>query len=150
MLAAGTLALVLAPLLSPPATAPPEPGIAYEAEAASNTLNGATSVGECAACSGRARVRNLGKSASNALVVNNVTVGVAGRYSLLIDYVLHGSRVLFVSVNGGPGLELPLTGTNWHAPSRASLMVSLESGGNTLRFYNDRGAAPDLDRIIVR
>src|SRR5688572_12889042 len=40
----------------------PEVGITYEAESAANVLHGATTVGTCGACSGGARVRNIGNS----------------------------------------------------------------------------------------
>jgi hypothetical protein len=73
----------------------------------------------------------------------------AGDYALRVDYLLNGSRSFFVSVNDGPGRELPLTGQSWSVPSTASLTVRLQAGRNKVRFYNDHAFAPDLDRVVV-
>jgi len=56
----------------------------------------------------------------------------------------------FVSVNGEPGVEVPVRGTSWTRPGRKSLSVRLRAGANVVRIYNDKSWAPDLDRIVVR
>ena len=69
--------------------------------------------------------------------------------AVFVDYLLNGSRSFFVSVNDGPGLEVPLTGQSWSVPSTAWVTVRLQAGPNKIKFYNDRTFAPDLDRVVV-
>lgn len=148
-----TSAALLIALRAPaplPAGPTAELGVTYEAESAANTLHGSTTVGGCPTCSGGARVRNIGNSPGNYVVVNGVTVAAAGNYTLRIDYFLQGQRSFFLSLNGGPGVELSLKGDAWNTPARASLSVPLRAGANSLRFGNEHTYAPDLDRIVVR
>jgi hypothetical protein len=126
-----------------------EPGAVYEAEAASTTLGGRAVSEYCRGCSGGNRVRAIGNTPENYVVVNDVAAARAGDYALRVDYLLNGSRSFFVSVNDGPGRELPLTGQSWSVPSTASLTVRLQAGRNKVRFYNDHAFAPDLDRVVV-
>jgi len=135
---------------APPPERPPELGVIYEGEAHGNTLHGATTVGDCIGCSAGARVRNIGNSPANYVVVNDVIVSSDGNYTLKVDYYLQGSRSFFVSVNGAPPVELPLKGESWTQPLAASLSVALKAGPNALKFGNDASYAPDLDRIVVR
>ena len=120
-----------------------------EAEASGNTLSGSAAVGACASCSGGQKVRFIGNNASNSVTVNNVTASSAGSYRLRIDYTLDGARSFFVSVNGGAGVEVPLTGTSWATPTSADITISLNAGENAIRFFNNGAFAPDLDRISV-
>ena len=132
-----------------PAGPPPPKGTVYEAEAAGNTLSGATVREICEGCSGGTRVRRIGNVAANHVVVNDVMAAEAGSYALQVDYVLSGSRTFLLSVNDGPGIELPLTGTTWAHASTASVNVRLEAGKNKIKVYNDSAYAPDLDRLVV-
>jgi len=56
------------------------------------------------------------------VTINNVSATSAGSTTLTISYLLSGSRSFFVSVNGGTGVEVPLTGTSFSTvcPPRAS------------------------------
>jgi alpha-galactosidase len=123
--------------------------VTIEAEAAGNTLAGAAAVATCSTCSGGAKVRFIGNSAANYETVDNVTVSAAGSHSLTITYELSGTRTLFVSVNGGAAGQLSLTGTSWSAPASVTTTVTLNAGTNTIRFFNDTGYAPDLDKISI-
>jgi hypothetical protein len=134
----------------PPAERPLELGIVHEGEARGNTLHGATTIGECLGCSGGARVRNIGNSPANYVVVNDVMAGADGNYTVKVDYYLQGRRSFFLSVNGGSPVELPLEANSWNQPSSAALSVPLKAGQNSLKFGNDTTYAPDLDRIVVR
>ena len=136
--------------LAPVGATAPEPGVTYEAEAAGNNLHGATTRGECSGCSGGARVRNIGNSAANYVVVNGVMAGTDGNYTIKIDYSLQGKRSLFVRVNEAPPVELVLQGESWSQPSTVSLSAPLKAGPNTLTFGNEHSYAPDLDRVVVR
>ena len=135
---------------APWAGAQPKPGVVYEGEAAGNTLHGAATVGECEVCSGGARVRNIGNSNSNYVIVNGVSAASAGNYTLHVDYFLQGERSFFVGVNGADPIELPVKGESWYVPATATLLVPLKAGANTLKFGNANAYAPDLDRIAVR
>ncbi|GIH12866.1 alpha-galactosidase D [Rugosimonospora africana] len=120
-----------------------------EAEASGNTLSGATAVASCSTCSGGAKVRFIGNNSANYETVNNVSTGTAGSKTLTITYELDGSRSFFVSVNGGAGVEVPVTGTSWSTPATRTLTVNLTAGGNTIKLYNNGAYAPDLDKISV-
>jgi hypothetical protein len=124
-------------------------GSAVEAEAAGNTLAGAVAAAACATCSAGAKVRFIGNGSANYEIVNNLTVPSAGSRTLTITYELDGSRSFFLSVNGGPGVEVPVTGTSWSTPATRTLTVNLNAGTNSIKFYNTGAYAPDLDRIAV-
>jgi hypothetical protein len=122
--------------------------VSVEAEASGNTLAGAAAVASCSTCSGGAKVRFIGNSAANYEVVN-VNVAAAGSKQLQITYELSGTRSFFVSVNGGAGVEVPVTGTSWSTPASTTITVSLNAGANTIKFFNNGAYAPDLDRITI-
>jgi hypothetical protein len=46
-------------------------------------------------------------------------------------------------------VEVPLTGTSFATVSTATITVTLNSGSNTVKFYNNSAYAPDLDKISV-
>jgi hypothetical protein len=148
--AAVTAAAFLALGRGPSASGASDTGITYEAEAKGNTLSGTVVREPCEACSGGQRVRRIGNLPANGLEVTDVHVPTAGRHTLEIHYLLSGERTLLVSVNGGPGVELPLAGTSWVKPQTTTLGVDLRAGTNVIRFFNDAAYAPDLDRIVVR
>jgi hypothetical protein len=124
-------------------------GKIYEAESSTNVLSGRTRAELCGTCSGGARVRIIGFSPLNHVVVNNVIAAASGNYLVTIYYLLNGSRSFFVSVNSSPGIEVPVKGDSWSVPAKVSIVLPLESGSNTIKFYNDDLYAPDLDMIVV-
>jgi len=117
-------------------------------EAEAGTLNGSAVVAACATCSGGAKVRFIGNNSANyaTLTVNAAT---AGTEQLTVYGEVDGTRSFFVSVNGGTGAELPMTGTSWSTPASTTMNVTLTAGNNTIRFYNNGANAPDLDKITV-
>ena len=119
-----------------------------EAESHAASITGRAARGDCRGCSQGGRVRWIGKG--NELTLNGITVGEAGNYTLQIDYILEGERGLWLSVNGGDPMGLSLKGTSWNVPSTAHVNVALRAGPNSVRFFNDRAYAPDLDRIVIR
>jgi hypothetical protein len=147
---AAAAAFVMAQRLHAPPRREPEPGVVYEGESPDNVLHGATTIGSCPSCSGGARVRNIGNSSDNYVVVHGVTVAAEGSYAVRIDYFLQGQRSFYVSVNDGPPVELRVRGEGWNTPASASLTVPLKAGTNSLRFGNEHAYAPDLDRVVVR
>jgi hypothetical protein len=124
-------------------------GSTVEAEASGNTIAGATRTAGCAACSGGTKVGFIGNGAANYVTVNGVTPSAAGSRTLTISYLLNGSRSFFVSVNGGAGVEVPLTGTSFSTVATKTVTVTLNTGPNSIKFYNNSAYAPDLDKISV-
>jgi hypothetical protein len=120
-----------------------------EAEASANTIAGATKTASCSACSGGTKVGFIGNGSANFVTVNGVSTGRAGSATLTISYLLSGSRSFFVSVNGGTGQEVALTGTSFATVSTTTITVTLNAGSNTVKFYNNSAYAPDLDKITV-
>jgi hypothetical protein len=118
-------------------------------EAESGTLAGAARLATCAACSGGQKVGYIGNGTANYVTVNGVTPSAAGSRQLTITYLLSGSRSFFVSVNGGAGVEVPLTGTSFATPVTTTITVTLNAGANSIRFYNNGAYAPDLDKVSV-
>jgi hypothetical protein len=134
---------------SPPPPPPPPPG-AVEAEAGGNTLSGAAVRRACSACSGGQKVGSIGNGTANFVTLNNVTVPAAGSYELTIQGLVSGTRAFSVSVNGGPATTVSFTGSSWSTPITRTATVTLNSGANNIRFFNNTAFAPDLDRIEVR
>jgi aqualysin 1 len=132
------------PRATPRVTPTPEPG-SYEAEA--GVLGGTSSISNCSACSGGKRVGFGGAPPSDLTLT--VTAAATAPHSLRLDFVWLGTRSVFISVNGGPGAPVSLTGTSWILPASATTSVSLSAGSNTIRFYNDAQPAPYLDKIVV-
>jgi hypothetical protein len=147
----GVLAVLAVQLVStklhPPRQIVADPGRVFEAEDRTNTFGGEAVVGPCPACSGRSRVKWIGKAGFLTMAVDAPT---DGDYMLQIDYLVEGPRTFLLSVNDAEPVELSLRGSSWWVPSSTGLMVRLRSGGNSLRFFNARSYAPDLDRVILR
>jgi hypothetical protein len=124
--------------------------VTYEAEAPGNTVSGGASVVSCPACSGGAKVGNLG--GTGLLAVNGVTVSRAGTHLVKVSYVDGDSaRTAVVTVNGTP-FDLPLSGTNdndWDTPQTVTVPVRLHAGANTVQFGNPTDYVSDIDRISV-
>jgi hypothetical protein len=124
-----------------------DPGRVFEAEARSNVFEGDAEVAPCPACSGRNRVKWIGKAGALTLPVD---VPTNGAYMLQVDYLVDGPRTFFISVNGGEALEMPVRGNDWWIPASTAVMVRLNAGPNTIRLFNTKTYAPDLDRIVLR
>jgi alpha-galactosidase len=124
-------------------------GVAYEAEAAGSTLNGAAKRSGCGGCSGSQKVGFIGNGAANWVRLNGIAAPAAGTYDVTIYAAVSGNRSLWLSVNGGPGLQIPFTGTSFTSPVPVTVHVPLTAGANTLRFYNDTAYGPDLDRVVL-
>ncbi|MBO2453774.1 alpha-L-fucosidase [Actinomadura barringtoniae] len=119
-----------------------------EAEDSANAP-GSTGLTGCGPCSGGEKVRNIGGDPTAAVTFPNVTTDRAGQHTLYIDYTVNGTRSYQVSVNGGPPATVTVTDSGNSTPRTTSLPVTLQSGANTIKIYNDAEAAPDLDRISL-
>jgi len=62
---------------------------------------------------------------------------------------VNGTRTFDISVNGGSGTSHSLSGSSFSTPVSTNITVSLNSGNNTIKFYNNSAYAPDLDRISI-
>jgi hypothetical protein len=111
-------------------------------------LHGAAAVSACSTCSGGAKVRFVGGNPNNYATFT-VDANAAGSRQLTIGGEVNGTRDVVVSVNGGPGITVTLTGTSWSTPVTATVTVPLNAGANTIKFSNDTANAPDLDYITV-
>lgn len=146
----GSLLLTVRPTYSRPAPPPPAANnIAYEAEAAGNTLGGGTSVVSCAVCSGGQKVGNLGHGGT--LQFNAVTEARDGVYTLTIYYVDgDAGRPIYLSFNGASGVLLDFHGNgDWTSVQKMQVSVQLKAGNNTIEFFDAQDYSPDIDRIVV-
>jgi hypothetical protein len=128
---------------------PATPSTWVEGEAPGNILAGAARAADCAACSDGALAGNIGNGPTNFLVVTGLHAATAGEHTVTISYLLDGNRTFAMSVNGGPDVQLPLTGTSWSVPTTTTVTVTLRAGDNTIRFHNDTDFTPDVDKVSV-
>jgi hypothetical protein len=121
----------------------------YEAEKSGNVLAGGARIASCSPCSGGKKVGYVG-NASGTLTFTGVSVSSAGSVSVAIKYASGQARNASLSVNGGSGISLSFGSTgSYTTVGTKTITVTLKSGSNTLKFYNNSGWAPDFDRIIV-
>src|SRR6266540_2488125 len=90
----------------------------------------------------------IGNGSTNHVTLS-VTAATSGTRQMTIAGLVNGTRTFFVSVNGGAGIQVPMTGTSFATPITTSINVTLNAGTNTIRFYNDTAYAPDLDKIDI-
>ncbi|HEX4207845.1 MAG TPA: carbohydrate-binding protein [Ktedonobacteraceae bacterium] len=123
----------------------------YEAESPANTLGGNAQVVSCTTCSGGAKVGNVGNGGT--LQFNNVNKQKSGIYTMTVYYTDGDSgRPMYASFNGASGVLLDFHGdsdNNWNRVQEMQVSVRLNAGNNTIKFFDDSGASPDLDRITV-
>lgn len=127
----------------------PQSGVSYEAESGINTLIGKAAVYNSADCSGGRKVGYLG-NADGILQFNNINVSSAGMHLIRIYYLTGDNRDVYLSVNGGIGKKVNCFDSgSFDSVEYKEVLVNLNSGSNTIKFYNDIGYAPDIDKIIV-
>ena len=119
-------------------------GLAYEAEARENALDGGARREACGACSGGARV-DLGNGGSVAY--RDVQAPEDGDRRLTLHYTAAGDGSLGVSVNGAPAIEVPVSGQGEGLPARTGIAVPLRAGGNRIEITGSGNVG--LDRIAV-
>jgi hypothetical protein len=121
----------------------------YEAESSANTLAGGARIASCSPCSNGKKVGYVGNS-SGTLQFNGVGTGVAGSATLTIYYASGQARNASLSVNGATATSLSFGSTgSYTTVGKKTVTVTLKSSGNTLKFFNNSGWAPDFDRITV-
>lgn len=112
-----------------------------------------------AACSGGAKVVNLGRKPKNDLRWLDVYSETGGEYEVTIDILPTpealqisewdsnpGGYQFFLSVNDGVGnrVRIDKDGTS------ATITVTLPAGSNVVRLYDDRYLMPGIDRMTLR
>jgi len=136
---------------------------AYEAESVANTRAGTAVVSANANASGGSYVGYVGNGAANTLQFNNISVGSAGHYRMVVSYANGelGSgasnyntnvvdRYADISVNGGASQRVYFRNTlGWSNWWTTVVNVDLVAGNNTIKFGNSTWYAPDLDRIQI-
>ncbi|MET7424643.1 hypothetical protein [Dactylosporangium sp. NPDC005555] len=135
-----------------PTVRPPSPTafavIDLHAADPANLRNGARVI-ECPSCVGGSRVGYIG--GPNTLAIRVAGVTAAGERTLTVTYETAETRTLSVAVNDGPAQSLTLSGArDWLIPATVSLRVHLPAGTSWIRFFNDEGPAPDVNRIQLR
>ncbi|MHA3703219.1 alpha-galactosidase D [Jatrophihabitans sp. YIM 134969] len=125
--------------------------VTYEAEAPSSVLAGGASRGDCSACSGGAKVGNLGYS--QWVTLTGVQAPRAGTYVARLSYLDGDSaRQVQVSVNGGTPVWVNAVGTNdndWSTPHTVTVYLPLAAGANDVQLLNTSGYMPDIDALTV-
>lgn len=125
--------------------------VVREAESDENTRSGTARTSNCSPCSGGVKIGSIGRGPDNYVDFNAITVDAAGEYTMIIDYLVDGTRSFFISVNGGEAVEVPVSGTSFNSVFSTEVTVRLEAGSNTIRFGNPgpNDPGPDLDRIVI-
>lgn len=122
----------------------------YEAE--DEKLGGAAKIDVSNYTSGLAYVSWLGNAPENDVTFENVVVDKAGTYEIKIFYSCGSKRDLCISINGGEEIvleDLISYANDWQASCRVTIKAELKEGVNTIRMYNDKAYAPNIDRIGV-
>ena len=112
-----------------------------------------------AACSGGAKVVNLGRKPKNDLRWLDVYSETGGEYEVTIDILPTpealqisewdsnpGGYQFFLSVNDGVGNRVRLDKDS----TSATITVTLPAGSNVVRLYDDRYLMPGIDRMTIR
>lgn len=125
----------------------------WQGENGANTFTGTASSTYCQGCSNAARANGLGNG--GGVQFTNVAVNAAGTYRLNFTYssgsaVYDAPRAFRITVNGTSVNTGPLiqSGT-WDSLRSYSVDVPLAAGGNTVKFDNPSGWAPDLDAFTL-
>lgn len=112
-----------------------------------------------AACSGGAKVVNLGRKPKNDLRWLDVYSETGGEYEVTIDILPTpealqisewdsnpGGYQFFLSVNDGVGNRVRIDKDS----TSATITVTLPAGSNVVRLYDDRYLMPGIDRMTIR
>src|SRR6266540_4337334 len=124
--------------------APPAPA-STTVEAESGTLSGAARLASCSACSGGQKVGFIGNGSTNHVTLS-VTAATSGTRQMTIAGLVNGTRTFFVSVNGGAGIQVPMTGTSFATPITTSINVTLNAVTNTIGSTTTRRTRPTSTR----
>jgi hypothetical protein len=141
------------PAAPPPAPRPAVPAammaVTSEAEGATNSRSSGTWLRAVKGTSGGYVIGYLGKGRS--LRFTSVNVPAAGTYALTIYYIAGDPRGGTLLVNGRSAMSPRFRLTpDWYTVGSVTVPVRLVGGRNTIEIGNQRGYAPDVDRVVVR
>lgn len=123
----------------------------YQAE--NGTLEGIAVLTESERAAGQMIVGWVGSGAegSGSVTFENVVVQEDGFYAVDVAYVLgEAFRYGCFAVNGGEAVSYRFTNTGgWNILSTRSIVLFLNKGANTIKYFNDAGWAPSIDCITV-
>lgn len=116
----------------------------YEAE--SGTLSGAAYVSNEADFSNGKKVSYIGYTGEVEL--SGIYVSQEGTYLLRIYYGTADNRNIYIRANDAEALIVNCFDSGGYGVLEyKEILISLQAGNNTLRFYHPSGYAPDLDRV---
>jgi hypothetical protein len=124
----------------------------YSVGNADNTLSGGAKLVPCDLCRGKVKTYQVGSGA--ILTMNDISAARTGNFAMTIDYVNGDSqpRTAYLSVNGGTNIQVsfPSTGT-WETdtPGSVTAQIPLQTGMNSIKFFNASASTPDFAGIIV-
>lgn len=82
--------------------------------------------------------------------VYTIELSEAGDYLLKFDVVTGEKRTLFYEVNGVETGSIEVPAGSWDAVQQTNpVTISLSSGENQIRLYNNSRYAPSVDRFIL-
>jgi alpha-glucosidase len=98
--------------------------------------------------SGEKKVSYVGYAGE--VTLNNVHVEQSGTYLLRVYYATGDNRTLMISANGGaPVRAICFDSGSFNSVEYKEVLISLNAGENSLRFFNSDGYAPDLDYFEI-
>ena len=123
----------------------------YQAE--KGVLEGVAVLTENERAAGQMIVGWIGSGAegSGSVTMENVVVAEDGFYAVDVVYVLgEAFRYGSFSVNGGEPVSYRFTNTGgWNILNTRRIVLFLNKGANTIKYFNDSGWAPSIDCITV-
>ena len=126
----------------------PAGGTIYEAE--EGTLFNSAVISDCESCSGSKKVGGMGGGGeNNGYFTYDVNIDQAGNYRMPFTFVSGDERSIYVSVNNGEPIEVVCKSADWSTPAEAEIAIAMESGINTVKFFNDEWYAPDIDKFSL-
>ena len=119
-------------------------------EAENGVLSNGANVQGSDKASGGAMVGFVGGEKGGAVVFDPVTVARRGAYNLAVRYASGDPRALNITVNGEQKVRVHCLASNgWFDFAVTNVQVKLKVGQNTIKLDNDRGWAPNIDKITL-
>lgn len=101
------------------------------------------------ACSGGAKVINIGNMADNYIEFQDVYANAAGNYTLTLFYLSAEDRSATISINGIDKTLSNLNSGGKKTIAKIPMSAKLKKGYNVVRISNSTGMAPDIDKIEI-
>lgn len=118
-------------------------------QAENGTLFNGAGIQDCGSCSEGKQVGDLG-GPSNGYFSSVANVSVAGTYTMTLSFSSGDPRSIFISVNNGSPVEVVCNSGNWSVVGTKDISLSLAAGDNTIRFFNESGYGPNIDKFDLQ